>query len=168
MRTLLLIAMLCSGANAWASDTARFVETPYTPQNVVFDFYYSHPEHINSALYWIRSLLNPLTASPYDFMPEQNNIKVVVHGTEIVALAKKNYRKYEDAVNRMRYYAELGVEFKVCALAAEDFGYELEDFQEFVQVVPSAMTELVHWQMQGYAMLRPPILDKQFSLDEIR
>ena len=68
----------------------------------------------------------------------------------------------------MKYYAELGVKFKVCRLAAEDYGYSDKDFYEFVEVVPSAITELVHWQQQGYALMTPVVMEKKYSTDEIR
>ena len=60
----------------------------------------------------------------------------------------------------MRYYADLGVSFKVCGQAAEDFGYAVKDFQDFIEVVPNAITELAHWQQQGYALITPQILEK--------
>ncbi|UCE90677.1 MAG: DsrE family protein [Pseudomonadota bacterium] len=153
---------------AHAEDLAKIESTPYTAQKVVFDFYFDDPAKINSALYWIRSLMNPLTEEPYGYAPEFLDIKVVIHGTEIVTLAKKNYAKYKDAVERMRYYASLGVEFRVCGLAAADFGYARKDFQDFVQIVPSAIPELAHWQLQGHALIAPNIMDKKFSVDEIR
>jgi intracellular sulfur oxidation DsrE/DsrF family protein len=112
--------------------------------------------------------MGPLMEEPYGYAPEFLNIKVVIHGTEIVALAKKNYEKYKDAVERMRYYAALGVEFKVCGLAAKDYGYVQQDFQEFVHIVPSAITELAHWQLEGYAVIQPQIMSKKFSIEEIR
>ena len=99
-------------------DVSREVDTPYTGQKVVYDFYLDNPQKINNALYWIRSLINPLMDEPYGMAPEFLDIKVVIHGTEIVTVARKNYDKYRDAVERMRYYASLGVEFKVCGLAA--------------------------------------------------
>ena len=145
-----------------------FVQTPYQPPKVVFELYLDDPDKIGSALYWIRSLTNPLMDAPYNYTPEQMNIKVVIHGTEIVTLAKKNESKYKDAVERMRYYAELGVEFKVCGQAAEDFGYRLKDFQPFVQVVPNAITELAYWQQQGYALIKPEITAKRFPNESIR
>lgn len=147
---------------------ASFTQTPYKEQKVVFDFYFDSPEKAATALYWLRSLLNPLTAEPYNITPDFNDIKVIIHGTEIVTVAKKNYKKYKSIVDRMRYYAEFGVEFKVCALAAKDFGYELEDFHEFIEVVPSAITELAHWQLQGYALITPNVPIKKFTIDEIR
>jgi len=147
---------------------AGFVQTPYTAQKIVYDFYFSEPADINSALFWLRSHINPLSESPYDIGIDENSIKVVIHGTEIVTVAKKNYEKYRGAVERMRYYADLGVEFKVCALAASDFDYTVTDFYDFIDVVPSAMTELAHWQLKGYALMHPVILHKKYRNDEIR
>jgi intracellular sulfur oxidation DsrE/DsrF family protein len=167
------IALLIAGAAAAntcrAAETgATVVQTPYAEQRVIFDFYFDEPEKINSALYWIRSLMNPLTESPYDMAPEFLDLKVIVHGTEIVALASKNYALYHEAVERMRYYAQLGVEFRVCGLAAADYGYEPKDFYDFVKVVPSAITELAHWQLQGYALIAPTIMGKKYAIEEIR
>jgi intracellular sulfur oxidation DsrE/DsrF family protein len=147
---------------------SREVQTPYTEQKVVYDFYFDNPAKINAALYWIRSLMNPLMEAPYEMAPEFLDIKVVIHGTEIVSVARHNYDKYRDAVERMRYYASLGVDFKVCALAAGDYGYSTDAFYEFVEVVPSAITELAHWQLQGYALITPRVMEKKFSLEEIR
>lgn len=161
----LFLVMLMSGPG-WGAGT--LVHTPYEEPKVVFDFYFDHPEHINSALYWLRSYMNPLTESPYDMAPEFMNIVVVIHGTELVTVATKNYEKYKDAVDRMRYYAQLGVKFRVCNLAATDFGYRVEDFQDFIEVVPSAITELAYWQQQGYGLITPQIREKRFSIEEIR
>ena len=96
------------------------------------------------------------------------DIKVIIHGTEIVTLAKNNYSKYKTTVERMKYYSMLGVEFRVCALAAKDFGYTKKDFQPFVKIVPSAIIEIGHWQQQGYAIIKPEVMEKKFSIEEIR
>ncbi|MGB7932089.1 MAG: DsrE family protein [Gammaproteobacteria bacterium] len=164
---LYLLLMLTAGPST-GEEVSRQVQTPYTEQNVVFDFYFDNPVKINAALYWIRSLMNPLMDAPYDIAPEFLNIKVVIHGTEIVALARKNFEKYQDAVERMRYYASLGVQFKVCGIAAHDYGYQPDAFYEFVEVVPSAITELAHWQLQGYALITPVVMEKHFTIEEIR
>lgn len=161
----LLLPLLLSGLPTHA---AEFVQTPYGEQKVVFDIYLDDPAKLGSALYWLRSYMNPLMDDPYGYAPEFMDIVVIVHGTEIVTLAKKNYAKYKTVVERMKYYSQLGVRFKVCNLAAEDYGYDKDDFYDFVQVVPSAMTELVHWQLQGYALLRPIVMEKKFSIEELR
>lgn len=154
--------------SACLADGASRVETPYEEPRVVYDFYFDEPTKINSALYWIRSLMNPLMDVPYGYAPEFMDIIVVIHGAEIVTVASKNHEKYKEAVGRMKYYAELGVRFKVCGLAAEDYGYSDKDFYDFIDVVPSAITELVHWQQQGYALMTPVVMDKKFSIEEIR
>ena len=167
MRYALLILLLCVTTLSKA-EGPRYVTPPYEEPKVVYDFYLDDPQKIHAALFWIRSLINPLMEEPYGFAPEMMEIKVVIHGAEIVTVVKKNYAKYKNAVDRMRYYASLGVEFKVCGLAAQDFDYRLEDFQDFIDVVPSAFTELVHWQQQGYAVIRPTILPRHYSIEEIR
>ena len=100
--------------------------------------------------------------------PEQLRRAVEQSQTEIVTVARKNYARYRDAVERMRYYASLGVEFKVCGLAAHDYDYAADDFYEFVDVVPSAITELAHWQLEGHALITPVVMEKRLSIEEIR
>lgn len=162
--TLTLFSLAASAAD----KTSREIQTPYTEPKVVYDFYFDSPEKINNALYWIRSLMNPLLDEPYGMAPEFMDIKVVIHGTEIVTVASKNYEKYQDAVERMRYYTSLGVEFKVCGLAAHDYGYHPDDFHEFIDVVPSAINELAHWQLEGYALITPTVMEKKYTIEEIR
>jgi len=168
MKTLIIIVVLISSPLSLAADGGKWVQTEYGEQKVLFDFYFDEPEKISSALYWIRSLINPLMDAPYDQPPELMDIIVLVHGTEIVTLAKKNNTKYKDAVERMRYYNELGIKFKVCGLAAQDFDYTHADFYDFVEVVPSAITELAHWQLQGYALITPQVLEKKHATEDIR
>jgi hypothetical protein len=60
------------------------------------------------------------------------------------------------------------VAFKVCGQVMEDYGYAVQDFQEFIEVVPNAITELGHWQQQGYALIMPQILNKTIDIESIR
>lgn len=167
MRLLSSILLFVISSFAMA-EQASYVETPYAEPKVVFEFYYDDPNKINSALYWLRSYIKPLSEEPYNYAPEFMDVKVIIHGTEIVTLAKKNYQKYKTVVDRMKYYSMLGVEFRVCGLAAKDFDYELKDFQPFVKIIPSAIIEIGHWQQQGYAIIKPEILEKKFSTEELR
>jgi hypothetical protein len=147
---------------------ARFVQTPYEQPKALFDVYLDHPDKMGAALYWLRSLVNPLTEAPYSLFAEDMHIIVVMHGTELVTVARQNEARYEEVVQRMRYYANQGVKFKVCGLALKDFGYRLQDMQDFVEVTPSAMTELVHWQNRGYALITPVVTDKKVATEDIR
>ena len=92
----------------------------------------------------------------------------VLAGARAGPVARKNYEQYQEIVERMRYYASLGVEFKVCSFAARDYDYKTEDFYEFIEVVPSAFTELVHWQQQGYALITPRVYLRTQTIEEIR
>ncbi len=167
MRFLIVMLLFVLPFMCFAESATR-VQTPYAEQKALYDFYFDEPLKINSALYWIRSLMNPLGDDPYNYAPESMDIVVVIHGTEIVTVAQHNYEKYKEAVERMRYYAELGVKFKVCGLAAADYGYIDKDFYEFIEVVPSAIVELSHWQQQGYSLITPVVMDKKYSIEEIR
>lgn len=169
LRTVIATLLFVLALPLWAkTDAAEYVQTPYGEQKVVFDFYFDEPDKIGSALYWLKSLVEPLMAAPYNYSPDDLHIKVVIHGTELVTLAKHNYARYEEVVERMRYYAMLGVEFKVCQFAAKDYDYDLKDFQDFVDVVPSAIAELAHWQKEGYVIITPRVQEKRYSIDEIR
>ena len=165
--TALLTLSMLPAAAAPGTD-ASYVEPPYEEPKVMFDFYFDRPDKMGAALYWLRALMNPLMEAPYNMAPEFLNTVIVIHGTEIVALAKRNYARYKDEVERLRYYAQLGVKIHVCALAADDFGYTPDDLQDFVEMVPSAISDLVYWQQQGYGLIRPQVLDKRFSNEEIR
>lgn len=165
---MLLLAMLAPASLHADEAVSKYEQTPYTEQKVVFDFYFDDPAKINTALFWIRSLINPLLDDPYGMAPEFLDIKVIIHGTELVTVARKNYEKYRDAVERMRYYASLGVEFRVCGLAAQEYDYDVGDFYDFVKVVPSAIADLAHWQLEGYALLTPTVMEKKYAIEEIR
>lgn len=166
--TLLALALGLSGPATLAQAQARWVQTPYENPKALVDVYLDHPDKMGAALHWLRSLVNPLVEAPYSLLPEDMDIIVLLHGTELVTVAKQNEDKYESVVQRMRYYADQGVKFKVCGLALQDFGYTLADMQDFVEVTPSAMTELVHWQNQGYGLITPVVTDKRFSIEDIR
>lgn len=165
---MVALAGLFLGLAGSVQAAGTWVATPYEPAKVVFEFYLDHPQKTGSALYWVRSLMNPLQESPYNYSPEDLNIVVVIHGNEIVTVAKKNEAEYQDVVDRMRYYAHLGIKFKVCGQAATDFGYRLEDFQDFIEVVPNAITELAYWQQQGYALIVPKVMEKTIDVESIR
>ena len=169
LHKILLVRLLTIFYIVPVSIHAAELEFPdYQEPKVIFDFYFDDPQKINAALFWVRSYLNPLTEEPYNMAPEFMNIKVMIHGREIVTVAKKNYSLYKEAIERMKYYAQLGVEFKVCAIAANDFGYNPEDFHDFIKVVPSAITELAHWQSLGYGLITPRILFKMEDNESIR
>ncbi len=170
MVALLTLAAMVLPAQAQTPMPAQAtrVQTPYANPKAIVDVYLDHPAKMGSALYWLRSLVNPLTDAPYSLFPEDMSVIVLLHGTELVTVARRNEAKYEEVVQRMRYYAAQGVKFKVCGLALQDYGYTVADMQPFIEVTPSAMTELVHWQNRGYALITPQVPDKRHAIEDIR
>jgi uncharacterized protein len=164
----LLLTLTLTMAPVLTMAQASVVQTPYQQPKALFDIYLDHPAKMGAALYWLRSFVNPLMEAPYSLFNEDMSVIVVLHGTELVTVARKNEDRYEDIVQRMRFYADQGVKFKVCGLALKDYGYTPADMQSFVEVTPSAMTELVHWQNQGYGLITPVVTDKKVSIEEIR
>ena len=168
-RPIILAALLVSGLHMGpALAQARVTQTPYKNPRALIDIYLDDPAKLASALNWVRGVMNTLTEAPYSMIPDDIPIIVLMHGTEIVALARKNEERYRDVVQRMRYYAELGVKFKVCGLSMKDYDYTPADLYDFVEVTPSALTELMHWQNQGYALISATVMDKKFSIEQIR
>jgi hypothetical protein len=125
------------------------VQTPYANPKAIVDVYLDHPAKMGAALYWVRSLVNPLTEAPYSLFPEDMSIIELLHGTELVTVARKNEAIYEELVQRMRYYASQGVKFKVCGLALQDYGYTDADMQPFIGRLPARPSG--DWQNRGCA-----------------
>jgi len=171
MRKILLFLVLLFVFGRAEEKGAKFVQTPYEPPfRVVVEFYFDEPEKIRPALLWVSNIIYVLTNEPYNFIPEEDlDIVVVIHGTEITTLVKKNRERYADVWERMEGMAMYGVKFKVCGMAAEQlYGYTKEDFPSFVELVPSAITELLYWQQKGYALLIPQIKEMKRPREEIR
>lgn len=164
----LAIALLAALPAAPALAQAQVVQTPYKHPKALIDIYLDDPAKLGGALNWVRGVMNPLTEAPYSMAPEDIPVIVLIHGAEIVTLARKNEARYQEVVQRMRYYAEMGVKFKVCGLAMRDYDYTPADLYDFVEVTPSALTELMHWQNQGYALIPATVMDKKFSIEQIR
>ena len=51
---------------------------------------------------------------------------------------------------------------------ANKYGYRKGDFHDFIKVTTSAISEIAHWQLQGYALVTPVVMEKKFSIEEIR
>ncbi len=156
---------------SFGREGAVFVQTPYEPPfRAVVEFYFDEPEKIRPALEWVSNIIRVLSEEPYSFIPgEEIDVVVVIHGTEITTLARKNRERYKDVWERMEGMTMYGVRFRVCSIAVEKvYGYSGEELAPFVELVPSAIPELLHWQQKGYALLIPRILERRRSVEEIR
>ena len=116
------VLLTCALHAAPALAQAKVIQTPYKNPKALVDIYLDDPAKLASALNWVRGVMNPLIEAPYNLAPEDIPVIVLIHGAEIVTLAHRNEARYHDVVQRMRYYAEMGVKFKVCGLSMKDYG----------------------------------------------
>ncbi|ADO45387.1 Domain of unknown function DUF1791 [Hydrogenobacter thermophilus TK-6] len=156
-----IISLLLFLGMSFAVEGARFVQTEYKrPFRAVVEFYFDHPEKIGPALGWVSNLVYVLSNPPYNYPTEDIDIVVISHGRELPVFAKENRKKYEAIVERVESLSFYGVKFMVCSMAAKQFyGYTEKDFYPFVTLVPSALTEIIHWQHLGYGLLIPQVLE---------
>ncbi|ADC89726.1 Domain of unknown function DUF1791 [Thermocrinis albus DSM 14484] len=157
-----VLALLMFLVASFSKEKALYVQTEYAkPFRVVVEFYFDHPEKIRPALGWVSNIVYVLTNPPYNYPLEDIDIVVISHGRELEAFVKRNREKYRDVVERMESLSQYGVKFFVCAMAARQlYNLKEEDFYPFVTLVPSAITELAHWQHKGYALIIPQIFFK--------
>ena len=95
-------ALLLSLSSPSVMAQGKFTQTPYQNPKALVDVFLDDPAKLGAALYWVRSLVNPLVEAPYSLFPEDMKIIVLMHGTEIVTLARKNEARYTELVQRMR------------------------------------------------------------------
>ena len=158
-KTLAFLAALWFASCAFSAQAGgTFLQTPYGSPKVVFEIYLDNPAKLGHAINWVRNMTHTLSRDPYTFDPK--TLKVVMHGVEIQATVKEFENNFPDTVEKMRALSEQGVEFKVCNYAREQYGYTFDDFQDFIQVVPSAIVEVAYWQNQGYALMTPQVFFK--------
>lgn len=157
----LIFLLLSMFVFAFSQEHGKFVQTPYQkPFKVVYELFLDDPEKLRAALGWISNIIFVLTNPPYDFSPEDIDVVVVSHGRELPVFAKQNAEKYKDMVERIESLSMYGVKFKVCKMAAEQvYGLKEKDFYPFVELVPSAITEIAHWQQLGYGLIIPQVFE---------
>ena len=131
--------------------TAKIKETQYSPQKVVYDVSVGSERAFANVLDRVSYLSQLYQADPFE-----SSIVLVLHGDEINFFARKHFKRYE-ALMRRAQSLTVGttIEFRMCKIAARAHGYEPDDIQGFVTMVPMADAEIVRLQTeQGYAYTR--------------
>ena len=155
-RFLIAIVALCCIPAGFAETNApwgkaRLDPIEYKPQKVVYDVSVNSVESLTRILDRVSYLNNIYHADPFDA-----SIILVLHGNEIPFFAIRNYKKYHALMKRAQSLTVAGpIEFRMCRVAAKGQGFEPEDIQGFVKVVPMADAELIRLQKEeGYAYMR--------------
>ncbi len=132
---------------------STFRDTPYEPQNVVYELNYATPKDGVRALGYLRNHLRAL--EEFGDVAKDSHIVVVMHGYEVHAMARENADHFPKVYDTLKGLADKGVSFYLCRNSARGKGYDVDDFYDVVTVVPAGMSELGHWQMKGYATINP-------------
>ena len=145
-----LYAVILMAAEApWG--IASVIESEYIPQNVVYDVSVNSIEKMSSVLDRASYLSKITGADPFD-----SSIILVLHGGEIDFFAIKNTQKYRDLMQRAQSLVQSEVlKIRMCQIAAQGHGYEAEDIQGFVKMVPMGDAEIIRLQNEeNHAYMR--------------
>jgi hypothetical protein len=98
------------------------------------------------------SYLSTLTGAD----PFESSIILVLHGNEIEYFARKNEQKYHELMVRAKSLVDAeALKIRMCRIAAKGHGFEPEDIQGFVEMVPMGDAEIVRLQTEeGHAYMR--------------
>lgn len=154
LAVLLLLASLPINPAAAAPEApwghAKAVEQTYANQKAVYDVMVNSESAMRSVISRAQLLLALNGSDPFE-----NKVVIVLHGNEIPYFAIKNLTEHEELMQRAQSATQSGlVEFRMCKLAAEAYGFHPEDIHGFVTLVPMADAEIVRLQQEGYAYMR--------------
>ena len=154
-RLLFLLALAFSftaQAEGFAPGSgAKILDIDYKPPKVVYDVAVSSVGKVNGVLDRA-SYLSTLTGAD----PFESSIILVLHGNEIEYFARKNEQKYHELMVRAKSLVDSeALKIRMCRIAAKGHGFEPEDIQGFVEMVPMGDAEIVRLQTEeGHAYMR--------------
>jgi uncharacterized protein len=167
MRAFMLafIFVIATPFTAFADENtpSKFRDTPYTPQNVVYEFNYQTPEEGVRALGYVRNHLRAL--EEFGDVAKDSHIVVVMHGYELHAVAREQREHFPEVYGLLQELTEKGVSFYVCRNSARGKGYDTDDFYDLTTVIPAGMSELGHWQAMGYSYINPQLMERRSRED---
>lgn len=146
-----LFPFIVSAAGAEAPwGRAKVVEQKYAKQKVVYDVAAESEAAVRSVISRAQLLADLNGSDPFD-----SKVVIVLHGDEIPFFAIKNLAKHRELIQRAQSATQAGIiEFRMCRIAAKGHGFEPEDIQGFVTMVPMADAEIARLQQEGYAYMR--------------
>ena len=144
MRYLATCFLLASMTTLYTGQlsAAENIQTDYAPPKVVYDVSVSGIEGLESVLDRASYLSTITGADPFE-----QSIVLVSHGDEIDFFANKNADRYKDLMTRARslVVGEV-ITIRMCRVAARSHGYEPQDIQDFVQMIPMGDAEIIRLQ----------------------
>ena len=125
---------------------------------VIFDVYTDErkSDRMNPLIHTVARFLN--MHGQYGVAEENMKLVLVLHGTATKnALSDDAYKKMAKKSNPntalLKALSDKGVKIYVCGQSMKSKGFEARDLSEHVRVSLSAMTALVKYQSEGYALI---------------
>jgi len=121
----------------------------YTPSKVIYDFSDPNPEMLGHMLDRASLLQNIYQNDSFDA-----SIVFVIHEGAIPLFAKDPNKSYPKLMARARSLIQGEIiQFRLCRASAKLQGFNEDNLQDMVMLVPMADAEIVKLQQQGYAYL---------------
>lgn len=150
------VAAITAQADSFAPyGTAKEDFHKYPEINRVYDVNYDDPKKLNALVGFIKNVNNVVPGKAV----------VVLHGTEIRAFAKENYEKYQAVIDQLAALSKEGVDFRMCNNAMHAAGFNTEDIDGFVTIVPAGFAEVIDLQNKGYKVIdasATPVKDSRY------
>ena len=119
------------------------------PEGVVFMVM----DHDTEAYEWVLPRLERYVKIIHQEWPDLP-LAVLSHGDEIFSLLVKNEQEYSEFHRRIRLLVENDkLDFQVCGAFAAMSGVDESEFVDFVDVVPSAPTQISDYRLMGYELV---------------
>ena len=133
----------------WGRADVKAID--YAPQKVVYDVAAADEASFSRVLDRV-SYLNTI----YQADPFSASIVLVLHGDEIPLFAIARLDRHRELMKRAHSLMLSGpIEFRMCRVAAHEYGLEPADIHGFVKIVPMADAEIVRLQREGgYAYMQ--------------
>lgn len=110
-------------------------------------------DHDTEAYEWVLPRLDKYIEIIRDKWPGLP-MAVVSHGDEIFSLTKANEAKYSEFHRRIRDLVQKDrINFQVCGAFAALSGVDESEFADFIEVVPSAPTQISDYRFMGYRVI---------------
>ncbi|UCF75761.1 MAG: DsrE family protein [Betaproteobacteria bacterium] len=142
----ILAALLLALASTPAVATGP---AAYAPAKVVYDFSSADPTHLKNLLDRVSLLQNLYASDPF-----AASVIVVIHEGAVPLFAKQGRLARTDLTQRAQGLTLSDIiQFRLCRASAQMQGFDRNDFDGFIELVPMADAEIVRLQHEGYAYL---------------
>jgi intracellular sulfur oxidation DsrE/DsrF family protein len=130
-------------------EVSQIIQSAEMPEGIVFELITFEED----AWQWVAPMLEALTTQLRQKFPEIE-IALVSHGSEMFDLATRENRHSQPEIKQLASISDSGVDIHVCGNFASYQQLGDDDFLKFVDVAPSAPTQLNDYLNLGFELIR--------------